>query len=57
MAEPIQFPAEIVQHDDQIEQPMQQQDVQQPPPPQQQREPPVAAPGGMWHGFVLCTRV
>ena len=48
MAEPIQFPEEIVQNEDRIEQPMQQQDVQQlppqqqdvqqPPPQQQQRE-------------------
>ena len=57
MAEPIQFPEEIVQNEDRIEQPMQQQDVQQlppqqqdvqqPPPQQQQREPPVAAPGDL----------
>ncbi len=47
MAEPIQFPEEIVQNEDRIEQPMQQQDVQQPPPQQQQREPLVAAPGDL----------
>ena len=54
MAEPIQFPVDIVQHDDQVEQPMQQHDVQQPPPPQQQREPPVAAPDDLEvYGMVL----
>jgi hypothetical protein len=55
MAEPIQFPVDIVQHDDQIEQPMQQHDVQQPPPPQQQHEPPVAAPDDLEVCGMVCS--
>ena len=69
MAEPIQFPEEIVQNEDRIEQPMQlhdvqqlspqQQDVQQPPPQQQQREPPVPAPSDLdvRGSFDLCANV
>jgi hypothetical protein len=41
MAEPIQFPKEIVPNEDQIEQPMQQQEVQQLPPQQQDVQQPL----------------